>query len=396
LFLFLALVLDVDAVRDGKCPSYGLPCKQNGICMYGSKDYQKIFDGSYLPDISSLTRMSKYGMYCDCGEDFDITGYTGLYCDVQYDKCPGDNNYICLNGSTCILDSDDPTFYICDCAKTSKGGNKFEGTNCQHETTEWCEGDSGYDISESGSWYCTNDGSCRNGETSPVKMCDCNEGFYGLHCEFTEKKECTMECENGGLCKHGIKDYSSVTDDTKIIEFLSKKTAYETHCVCPAGFTGLNCEIAVSDSQCGDGNCFYDAPCVQDTCDCKSISMVDVQYSGDYCEVLARPTTKSTKSHHKHRHVAEDVFFIFFFALCLIVALFFGALWSRRRISTARANAPIKVAQDENITNPRSTFIGEIGDRNIRNNDDYDNENDVGDDDLSFEDEEGETQMEII
>jgi len=389
--LILLVVSDVDAVRDGKCPSYGLPCGLYGTCMYGSKDYQTIFPDSSLPNVPSFTQTSKYGMYCDCGEDFDITGYTGLYCDVQFDKCPGDNNNnICLNGWTCTQDSANPKNSICNCAKTTKGGNKYEGTNCEYIITEWCEGDSGYDISESGNWYCTNNGYCRNGETSPNKMCHCKEGFYGLHCEFTEEKDCTMKCENGGLCKHGVKDYSSLTDDTKIIDLLSKESSYETHCVCPVGFTGLNCQVAVSKSQCGDGNCFYGANCVQDTCDCKSISKEDVQYAGDYCESEIRPRNTTIASESKNQHVAEETVYIFLLAICANVALFFGLVWLHyNRRTVFHAHSSVQVAQDEVAQNTKSTFIDDIGET-----DDEDKEKFI--DDFGEKKKEEEARLEII
>jgi len=394
LLLFLVVVIVVDAVRDGKCPSYGLPCGRHGTCMYGSKDYQSAFAGVQLRPHEDFMEQatSKYGMYCDCNEQYEDKGYTGLYCNIQYDKCSSGN--MCMNGATCVDDS----LLLCNCATTGRNGNKFEGTHCQHEATEWCEGDSGYDVSESRKWYCTN-GTCRSA-TSVDRKCDCNEGFYGLHCEFTEEKDCTRQCDNGGMCKHGIKDYSSLTDNTKIIEFLSKESSYETHCVCPVGFTGLNCEITVSNSLCGDGECFYGADCVQDTCDCKSISKNDALYAGDYCEIEIRPNTTTMK--HKNHHEAEDTFIILFLAIFAIVALFFGLVFVHHRSSATRRNAPVEVAQDEVVSNTRSTFIGEIDERN-NSNDSEDNDKDheifigdVGDDDLSFEDDESVTQMEII
>ncbi|XP_065061722.1 MAM and LDL-receptor class A domain-containing protein 1-like isoform X22 [Rhopilema esculentum] len=69
---------------------------------------------------------------------------------------------------------------------------------------------------------CQNGGSCSNSGGS--YMCVCPSGFTGLNCETTVNACASNPCQNGGSCYSSGGSYM---------------------CVCPSGFTGLNCETTV-------------------------------------------------------------------------------------------------------------------------------------------------------
>lgn len=205
----------------------------------------------------------------------------------------------CLNGATCMEDSYDKSKYHCNCPASETPGI-FAGKHCEAEGDSLCDGvgimddiiDTDYHDVNNGMWFCTNGGECLKLEEDLETKCDCPYGFYGLHCELEVNKICTLPCDNEGVCKFGIKDLSDFTDSRlDVAEFFGTANYHGMHCVCPAGFTGIQCEHTVEN--CGDGLCFHGATCVEHvhdddneptySCDCDSVLLEDPT-AGLYCE----------------------------------------------------------------------------------------------------------------
>ena len=67
----------------------------------------------------------------------------------------------------------------------------------------------------------------------------------------------------------------------------SKQPTYDTHCVCPQGYTGQLCETKIT--KCGFGHCLNNADCIDGYCHCGSITeeennLVTTKYAGRSCE----------------------------------------------------------------------------------------------------------------
>ena len=156
-----------------------LSCYNNGKCRFGAKDYSTLFPQLTSPNDIPLLEHSTdltdskngVGMYCDCNEKWNdvdgeqISGYTGLYCEALYEICPDDQT-ICFHGGSCkrtTKDDDSTADYKCDCSSTiQQAGYYAIGKYCQWKITDWCDVDTGYDVSMYGQWYCVNDGVCRD------------------------------------------------------------------------------------------------------------------------------------------------------------------------------------------------------------------------------------------
>lgn len=191
--------------------------------------------------------------------------------------------------------------YHCNCPTTDTLGAIFAGVHCEAKGTSFCgmegengygiEGDDDWDVNE-GLWFCTNGGQCLKHETDVAKKCKCPDGFFGLHCELEQDEECNLSCENNGVCKFGIKDFSDYTGSKLDIEnFFAGGNQHGMHCVCPKGYTGITCEKTVET--CGDGVCFHGAKCVSHyedddaepsfSCDC-DVTAMENPFAGIYCE----------------------------------------------------------------------------------------------------------------
>ena len=128
-----------------------------------------------------------------------------------------------------------------------------------------------------------------------ASKCDCPKEngkplFYGLHCEFPEEESssCTLKCENGGVCRNGVKDYSSMAENGLDVDTYLGESSDE-HCVCPEGFAGQTCEIT-DVVPCGtDGFCFNGQDCLTvKTLDGKIYShecVCDWGFGGRFCEI---------------------------------------------------------------------------------------------------------------
>lgn len=296
----LGLLSTVSAnVGDKHCDDYDselnftpLTCRNHGICKVGTKRYDSIF-----PSIPSIVKpTSKDGMYCDCNEDTSTNaeGHTGLTCDHSYKTCLDGN--VCFHGAECTRDSHDYNVYHCNCPTTDVLGELFAGVHCEAQGTSFCSGvgdtnDDDHDVNN-GQWFCTNGGTCDKNESDLTKKCNCKPGYFGLHCELEQDEECNLRCQNDGVCKFGIKDFSDFSGSKLDIDnFFGGGNKRGMHCVCPAGFTGIQCDKTVET--CGDGVCFHGATCVAHyedddsepsySCDC-DITTQENPFAGIYCE----------------------------------------------------------------------------------------------------------------
>jgi hypothetical protein len=135
---------------------------------------------------------------------------------------------------------------------------------------------------------------------SSAHPCLCEDGWTGFHCEFKqgEVPECTVNCQNGGVCLVGVASPSEA-------EHMNHKWSLEDaedhmRCACPPGVGGEVCESPAE--LCGDdGICLHGGTCVTTTqvnqngqsftqhhCDCTKAG--DDQgnfFAGKYCEHAA-------------------------------------------------------------------------------------------------------------
>lgn len=126
-----------------------------------------------------------------------------------------------------------------------------------------------------------------------AKKCSCPSGTFGLHCEYSEEQECTLECMNGGKCQIGLKDFSYMENyGLDILSYLGGQDIYGQHCVCPEGYSGAKCETE-DVVRCGNGICFNGAECVETVsldrkvvfnqyCRCKQDK--ETGFAGKFCE----------------------------------------------------------------------------------------------------------------
>lgn len=108
-----------------------LPCENGGICKQGSKT-----ESTTLFDVSNVNNM-----YCECPP-----GYDGVQCEYQVDVCGVGGNstdsdkpsHICLHGSKCVADGNEPTGYTCSCGNDQGESNQANEGVCPYHTMEIC------------------------------------------------------------------------------------------------------------------------------------------------------------------------------------------------------------------------------------------------------------------
>jgi len=265
-------------------------------------------------------------------------GFTGVHCQMPYETCPvptdgtGKQKF-CFNGGTCERARFNNDEYHCACPQDPRE-KVYAGLNCIVEATDFCQEDGFFDIT-GGKWFCAHGGTCINGETNLAKKCTCPEGKFGLHCEFLTDEECNLDCNNGGKCKIGLKDFSHMAEyGLDIVEYLGGQEQYGEHCVCPQGFSGAKCQVE-DIVRCGQGICFNGAECVQtvsldgtevynEYCRCKAeevdgnhggngqieigngIGEIHVQYAGKFCEHVATTSCKTPYGHNPDEYFCTN------------------------------------------------------------------------------------------
>jgi hypothetical protein len=129
--------------------------------------------------------------------------------------------------------------------------------------------------------------------------CKCPANFSGPLCEVASSEQseptsvCSIQCDNGGICNKGVKDYSFLKKhgfDVAELEHITNQTHNDRieHCICPIAFTGLKCEVAVE--KCGENDhvCLHGSTCTQEggnySCDCEQAFNGLDHFSGKYCQ----------------------------------------------------------------------------------------------------------------
>ncbi|XP_022081481.1 fibropellin-1-like isoform X2 [Acanthaster planci] len=252
-------------------PCVSSPCMNGGLCV----------EDVYNPG----------NFVCHCRNQ-----YTGTTCTIppQEDPC---NSSPCQNSGECVP-TNNGTSYRCDCPAD------FVGVNC--DIPDPCSPSP-----------CLNSGVCN---TIPVAggtwgfYCVCTSQFLGLTCAVP--RACVSNpCLNGGLCMDVLGSASQPIYGTELTTEM-----LDYNCRCTVGWTGQNCETAVTDpcqsNPCkNNGTCyrshstnrffcscldgFYGPLCVADPCasnpcknnaTCQSVGneyscICDTGYSGDDCTV---------------------------------------------------------------------------------------------------------------
>lgn len=107
---------------------------------------------------------------------------------------------------------------------------------------------------------CKTDGRCTP-DSSHGYNCSCQEGFSGKNCEVNHDDCIGVVCENGGVCRDGIRDFS---------------------CKCKPGYSGRHCENRVDLCRgfpCANGGTCHDVNGVDFTCACAP------GFTGKHCSI---------------------------------------------------------------------------------------------------------------
>jgi hypothetical protein len=107
---------------------------------------------------------------------------------------------------------------------------------------------------------------------------------------------CNLYCYNGGECQHGHGKFGSFSGVEEEEELPWEKVRHENgmYCVCPVGYTGLQCEIKFVVCGQDDHTCFNGSRCKKDhsglgesywRCECDADhSVMTASYAGKFCE----------------------------------------------------------------------------------------------------------------
>lgn len=281
-----------------------LSCANGGVCFLGKRSSTDQSD-EYLYWVDDTNSDE---MYCQCTDDWD-----GPICTIEKVVCGGRH---CFHGGTCQTRSDgnNPTHH-CDCTTADNADASYAGRFCQYKATEYCTKDPGLN----GELFCVNHGVCR---ANAYEGCDCPYGYDGFSCEFRtslgldedgvevvdesgeltagqpvldpeESADCSMDCKNGGTCRHGPKRLGGgldifAGDTAHLNEEVGTSNDFQ-HCVCPNNFSGTFCEHALDS--CGEKQhlCVHGGKCVdlgsEQLCDCDTAeSPLATFFAGSHCE----------------------------------------------------------------------------------------------------------------
>lgn len=211
--------------------------------------------------LSKQNEVEKGNYTCNCP-----LGYTGRNCESLASLC--DVNP-CSNGGTCIQG---PSGYLCICPPGDFDENnncrKYEGCHqspCKngmssftsnyllHPDSLMANGQPKtnfflFFISSDACASSSVDGKCSS--TDSGYLCSCAPGFSGSNCEVNQDDCIGVTCENGGICRDGIRSY---------------------RCHCPPGFSGKHCHEVVDLCRgfpCANGGTCMDSDGKDFTCAC--------------------------------------------------------------------------------------------------------------------------------
>ena len=291
-----------------------LSCANGGVCVLGKRSATDQADEYlYWVDDVDDTDANGANMYCQCTDAWD-----GPTCTIEKVVC-GDQH--CFHGGTCqtrsenVGTSNPSVKHHCDCTTADNTDASYAGRFCQYKANTYCTKDPGLN----GELFCVNHGVCR---TNAHEGCDCPYGYEGFSCEFKtsfstnednvlvvdesgeltagrpvldpeESADCTMECKNGGTCRHGPKVLGGGLDlfagNTSYMDEESGTSKDFQHCVCPNNFAGTFCEHPLDS--CGEKQhlCVHGGKCVdlgnEQLCDCDTAeSSLATFFAGSHCE----------------------------------------------------------------------------------------------------------------
>jgi hypothetical protein len=206
-------------------PTCELECQNGGTCKLGTADFSlQPLEASGAP-FTFLEETSRDGWHCDCPE-----GHTGIRCGRPVVACPDADNttgaHYCYHGGQCVEGLGNTTNVpenqrFCNCTAATHNGVPYFGKYCEIEGARECA--PGSDV------FCTAQGTCKDGFETMAHPCECREGYRGPHCEFIRGQvpECVLECNNGGECELGVKDFETA----KYQEFWLTHDGNYQHCV---------------------------------------------------------------------------------------------------------------------------------------------------------------------
>lgn len=217
-----------------RCSQY---CKNHGVCYVDTQSTSsKLSDAP--PSIKCNCPSQWTGDRCEkpvdvcenrCHNGANCTilrvGIPQCHCKIGFTglRCQNCQNLVCENGGVCTRDHKE----YCACS------SGYRGQNCEISIC----GKYGKPVMSTQGW-----------------KCECPPGYSGEKCD---KRNCDLQCLNGGTCKVGNK---------------------ELECICPKSYEGRRCEKSSCNVTCkNDGKCL--------TMNTQTICKCPDEWGGYYCEV---------------------------------------------------------------------------------------------------------------
>ena len=245
------------------------PCLNNGTCVpVGQKYYCNCSSGWKGDDCAivncQLSPCQNGGKCTDCGCSCS-GGFSGPHCEIAPSNPCSVNP--CLHGGICVSSG---STYSCNCS-----GTDWQGDNCSV-------------------FNCTKS-PCLNGGKCTAQGCACAPGFSGNQCEIPSAQgPCGWSpCVHGQCVPSGTSFYCNCSGtewtgaDCSIINCTvapckNGGKCTDCGCICPAGYTGFQCETSISNNPCDANPCQHGGKCTSQAgsyaCQC-----VD-DWTGHSCE----------------------------------------------------------------------------------------------------------------
>lgn len=198
---------DSEEAQSGKCFA---GCQQNGVCTIQLHEPQ-----------------------CHCP-----SGFKGRFCEIEINECSGEP---CYNGGQCL---DLKQGYRCKCQPG------YSGLQCQIEQSD-CKNDT-----------CPERSMCQDLPGINNYTCLCRSGYTGPNCNITVNP-CDQSA-GAGVSPMSLVAAPDMSSQAPISPCANGAQCVPLQqgrykCICPAGWTGANCEINVDD--CAEEPCLVGAKC---------------------------------------------------------------------------------------------------------------------------------------